>query len=125
MNTEQPISSPTVVPLDERLRTDPNGDGVHWTLEGDGDLNVNLVHLDPGSGVETHGNREVDVVVIVLEGNGRLCLDGTDHALAPNVLAVIPKGTERSISAGLDGLSYLTVHRRRAPLGIRSSRGLT
>jgi quercetin dioxygenase-like cupin family protein len=122
VNIEEPMSSERVFRLDDTLRTDLNGDGVHWTLEGDSDLNVNLVHLDPGSGVETHANREVDVVVIVVEGNGRLCLDGTDHALAPNVLAVIPKGIERSVSAGPDGLSYLTVHRRRAGLGIARSR---
>jgi len=113
----------TVVRLDERLRADPSGSGVHWALEGDHDLNVNLVHLDSGSGIDTHDNRDVDVVMIVLEGSGRLCLDSTDHALAPHVLAVIPKGTERSISAGPDGLSYLTVHRRRAALGIAGSRG--
>jgi quercetin dioxygenase-like cupin family protein len=123
VTTEKPISSAPVVPLDEILHADPNGDGVHWTLEADGDLNVNLVHLDPGSGVETHVNRELDVVVIVLEGNGRLRLDGTDHALAPHVLALMSKGTERSISAGPHGLSYLTVHRRRSPLGITGSQG--
>lgn len=51
VNIEEPMSSERVFRLDETLRTDLNGDGVHWTLEGDSDLNVNLVHLDPGSGV--------------------------------------------------------------------------
>lgn len=111
------MSWPTVVPLDERLGRDL-GDGVQWTLEGDGDLNVNLVHLEPGSGIGNHRNRDVDVVLIVVAGSGEVRCDGIDHALVDHVLAVIPKGVERSIRSGPDGLSYLTVHGRRAPLGI-------
>jgi mannose-6-phosphate isomerase-like protein (cupin superfamily) len=117
VNAEQPMSWPTVVPLTERLGSTA-GDGVHWTLEGEGDLNVNLVHLEPGSSIGTHCNHDVDVVLIVVEGSGKVRCDGLDQALADKVLAVIPKGVERSIRAGPDGLSYLTVHRRRDSLGI-------
>lgn len=111
----------TVVSLDEISRADPSGNGVHWSLATGDDLNANLVHLDPGSGVKAHTNHEVDVVVIVLEGNGRLSIDTTDHDLAPHVLALAVRGSERSISAGPFGLTYLTVHRRRDPLRIAPS----
>jgi len=123
VNAGSSPSSAAVVPLAEILRIDPDGDGVHWTLEAPGDLNVNLVHLDAGSRVETHVNSDLDVVLIVLVGNGRLSVDGTDHVLAPHVLAFVGKGIERSISAGSHGLSYLTVHRRRSALGITASEG--
>lgn len=111
----------TVVSLDEIGRADPSGNGVHWSLATGDDLNANLVHLDPGSGVMAHTNHEVDVVVVVLEGNGRLSIDTTDHDLAPHVLALAVRGSERSISAGPFGLTYLTVHRRRDPLRITPS----
>jgi quercetin dioxygenase-like cupin family protein len=121
VKSDNSSSSATVVSIDEIRRTDPGGNGVHWSLEAGDDLNVNLVHLDPGSGVGAHINHEVDVVVIVLEGNGRLSVDTTDHELASHVLALAVRGSERSISAGPFGLTYLTVHRRRDPLRITPS----
>lgn len=122
MNAQNPpTSSATVVALDRILGASPDGDGVHWSLEPANDLNINLVHLDPGSGVVAHTNHDLDVVVIVLAGTGHLCVDGTDHELLLHVLALAPRGTERSIGAGIHGLTYLTVHRRRGPLGITPS----
>jgi quercetin dioxygenase-like cupin family protein len=121
VTSDNPRSSATVVSIEEIRRTDPGGNGVHWSLAAGDDLNVNLVHLDPRSAVEAHTNHEVDVVLIVLEGNGRLSIAATDHELAPHVLALAVRGSERSISAGPLGLTYLTVHRRRDPLRITPS----
>jgi quercetin dioxygenase-like cupin family protein len=118
VKSENSRSSATVVSLDEIYRTDPDGNGVHWSLEASDDLNVNLVHLDPGSAVEAHTTHEVDVVLIVLEGDGRLSIDATNHELAPHVLALAVRGDRRSISAGPLGVTYLTIHRRRDPLRI-------
>lgn len=122
MDAEHRTFPTTVVNLRERLAADPSGSGVRWTLDPVGDLNVNLVRLDPDAGVETHVNREVDVVLVVVDGSGRLELERTGHDLVPEVLACIPKGTERSIRAGSRGLSYLTMHRRRPPLDISGVR---
>lgn len=107
-----------VVLVDELLHADPHGDGVHWSLTGSDELDMNLVHLDPGSSIAEHRNDAVDVVVVVLTGSGRLRLDGEDHPLVPRSVALAARGTHRSIHAGADGLSYLTVHRHRPPLGI-------
>lgn len=95
-----------------------SGDGVHWTLEPDGDLNANLVRLDPGRSIDEHGNDEVDVLLVVLAGTGHLLVGTQTVALAAHVLTLVPKGERRSIHAGADGLSYLTVHRRRGGLAI-------
>ena len=125
---EQPVSDERLnspgpaVSLDKISRRDPSGDGVRWSLQGGDDLNVNLAHLDPGSHVDSHTNYEVDVVVVVLDGDGRLSIDTTDHELAPHVLALAPRGTERSIGAGPSGLTYLTIHRRRGPLRVTEAR---
>lgn len=112
----------TTVNLREMLAADPRGNGVRWTLDPAGDLNVNLVRLDPGAQIEAHVNSAVDVVIVVLDGSGRIEVGHTGHDLHPEALAYIPKGTERSIHAGPYGLSYVTAHRRRAPLGIAEVR---
>jgi mannose-6-phosphate isomerase-like protein (cupin superfamily) len=106
-----------VVDLD---RLAGSGDGVHWALAGSGDLNANLVRLDPGHAIGEHGNDEVDVLVVVLAGTGRLTVDGEAIDLAPHVAVHVPKGARRSVAAGEQGLAYLTTHRRRGPPGIRS-----
>ena len=119
--TDPESASASAVALDEIIAAQLAGDGVHWSLDAEADLNVNLAHLGPGSRVAAHTNDECDVAVIVLAGSGRLRLDRSDHELAPHVLALAPRGIERSITAEPDGLTYLTVHRRRGPLGIARS----
>ena len=95
------------------------GDGVHWTLETPGELNVNLVHLDPGHAIGEHVNDEVDVVIVVLAGRGELTVDGHGTELAPHVVASVPKGSRRGVRAAEgEGLDYLSIHRRRGALGI-------
>jgi quercetin dioxygenase-like cupin family protein len=95
-----------------------SGDGVHWTLERDSELNANLVRLEPGHVVGQHTNDEVDVVLLVLAGRGHVVLDTTTVTLTPNVVVHLPKGVARAIHAAPDGLAYLTVHRRRGGLAI-------
>lgn len=114
---DQPLPM-AITNVREILAADPSGNGVRWTLGPAADLNVNVVHLDPGAEIEVHVNSEVDVVIFVVDGSGRLEVEHTGHDLHAQTLAWIHKGTERSIRAGPHGLSYLTVHHRRAPLGI-------
>jgi mannose-6-phosphate isomerase-like protein (cupin superfamily) len=100
-----------------------DGDGVHWTLEAPGELNVNLVHLDAGHEIGEHVSEMVDVVIIVLAGRGQLTTDGRSTALTPHVVAHVPRSSRRSVRAAADdGLDYLSIHRRRGPLGIRPTR---
>jgi quercetin dioxygenase-like cupin family protein len=101
------------------------GDGVHWTLSGSADLNANLAHLDAGHEVGEHVNDDVDVLVVVVEGDGELWVDDQRHDLRPTVVAHLPKGARRTIragDAGDAGLTYLTVHRRRDGLAIGPTR---
>lgn len=93
---------------------DAPGDGVHWTLPADGDLNANLVRLEPGHTIGEHLNDEVDVLVLVLAGSGEARVDGAPLALARDQVVLLPSGSRRSIEAGSDGLAYVTVHRRRS-----------
>jgi quercetin dioxygenase-like cupin family protein len=93
--------------------------GVVWSLPHGGDLDVNLVHLQPDDSIGAHVNDEVDVVMTVIAGRGRVSIDGTSHELRSEVLVAVPKGSRREIFAGADGITYLSIHRRRQPLGIR------
>jgi quercetin dioxygenase-like cupin family protein len=68
-------------------------------------------------------NEERDVALVALEGSGLLVVDGDEHALAAGTLAIVPRGANRSVVAGPDGLRCLTVHRRRGGLGLGDFRG--
>jgi quercetin dioxygenase-like cupin family protein len=112
--TAPPTTVATVVDLGA---TDTRGrSGVVWSLPHGGDLDANLVHLGPGAVIEAHHNDEVDVVISVLAGRGRLTVDDAAHLLRGDVLALIPKGSRREVRAGSDGITYLSLHRRRDPV---------
>jgi quercetin dioxygenase-like cupin family protein len=87
--------------------------GALWRLDGE-DLQANLVRLGRGHRIQPHRNDEVDVLMVVVLGQGELSLDGQVHPLAPMVVAHLPKGTVRAIGAVDGPLAYLSVHRRRS-----------
>ena len=71
---------------------------------------------DAGAGPPEHVNGERDVLVVVLAGSATVSADGDEHELAVGEATIIAKGRRRKISAGRNGVRYLSVHRRRAPL---------
>lgn len=93
-------------------------DGAVWSLPHGGDLDANLVRLQPGGEIAAHVNAEVDVVLVVQCGSGELGIDGHRRPLRSDVLALIPRGARRAISAGAQGITYLSIHRRRDRLTI-------
>lgn len=104
--------------------TDTSGhDGVVWSLPHGGDLDANLVHLDAGGVIGAHVNSEVDVAMSVMSGNGALIVEGINHDLSVDVFALIPRGVRREVRAGSEGITYLSIHRRRNPLtiGVRTA----
>ena len=109
---------PVVIDLGS-ARTGPGG--AVWSLPHGGDLDANLVRLEPGAGIGQHVNNDVDVLVFVQSGSGKLIVDGRVEPLGCDHLALIPKATSRSLVAGPAGITYLSVHRRRRPLGITRS----
>lgn len=98
--------------------------GAVWSLPHGGDLDANLVCLAPGGSIGLHVNNEVDVLVLVRSGSGSLHIDDERFDLRDDVVALIPKGTARSIEAGAAGIAYVTVHQQRGPLTI-TPRGMT
>jgi len=93
--------------------------GAIWSLPHGGDLDANLVRLDPGTDIGTHVNDEVDVLLFVQSGSAVLTIDEQPRRLAADHLALVSKGSQRSIVAGDSGISYLSIHRGRGPLRIK------
>ena len=60
----------------------------------------------------THTNERVDVVMVVLSGEGEVWVDGVNTVMVPGTMIVLLKGSERRILATSDELTYLNVHRR-------------
>jgi quercetin dioxygenase-like cupin family protein len=93
--------------------------GVLWKLAESGrQLDANVVRLPPGGAVDPHAEPDLDVLVFVVSGDGTV--DGEDgpQALTAGAVLWLPHGSRRSLAAGADGLSYLTVHRRRPGMRI-------
>lgn len=86
-----------------------------WGLQTE-DLNVNLVVLDADGGVALHTNTEVDVLLVGIDGKGRIEIDGESRDIGPGKALVVPKGSSRSIHCTASHFAYLSCHRRRAGL---------
>ncbi len=89
--------------------------GAVWSLARR-DLNLNLVRFGEGDGVEAHVNPEVDVVGVVIAGEGTLDVDGRVETIRLGDLFYVPKGARRAITAASGDLIYLTCHQARPGL---------
>jgi mannose-6-phosphate isomerase-like protein (cupin superfamily) len=94
------------------------GAGAVWTLREGRDLNANLVRFFRGEGVGEHVNGEVDVLFVGVSGSGVVEVDGREHALRAGILVFAPSGARRATRSESSDFSYLTVHKRRGPVGV-------
>jgi quercetin dioxygenase-like cupin family protein len=96
--------------------------GVLWKLDEPGrQLDANVVRLAPGRSVAPHREPDLDVLLFVVVGSGVLGAGTGDEPrrLTGGAVVWLPHGSTRSLTAGADGLAYLTVHRRRPGMRIR------
>lgn len=77
-------------------------------------LNATFLSWRDGHEIAAHVNNEVDVVMIVISGEGEVEVDGKTQTLKPGSLVVLPKGTERAVRARSTPFSYVNVHQRRS-----------
>ena len=107
------------------LAAEAAGAGVLWKHTAAGrQLDANVVRLAPGARVGLHAEPELDVLLLVAGGAGALVSgSGRRTELRPGVLVSLPRGSARSLEAGPEGVSYLTVHRRRPGMQIRRAGG--
>ncbi|WP_410790623.1 cupin domain-containing protein [Kribbella sp. C-35] len=104
----------------ELTETSPVPSGARWTLAEPGrQLDANLIHLPAGQRVDTHTEPDLDVVLIVVAGCGIVGAPDGDQNIAEGNIVWLPRGSTRNLRAGDNGLSYMTVHRRRPGLQIK------
>lgn len=90
---------------------------VAWRLPvRERDLDSNIIVLPPGGVIEFHDGPELDVLVYILGGGGRLGTERGDIDLRPGAVLWMPRRSRRRISAGDKGLRYMTVHKHREAL---------
>ncbi len=95
---------------------------VLWKLTETGrQLDANVVRLPPHRSIAPHMEPDLDVLVLVVSGSGVM----GDERVSEGKLLWLPHGSTRSITAGEDGLTYLTVHRRRPGMQIRPHGSVT
>ena len=98
-------------------RADAAGAGVAWKLQmRERDLDSNVITLAPGAAIGAHYGPDLDVLIHVLSGSGRLATELGAIELRPGALLWLPRRSRREFTAGPDGLMYLTVHQRRQAL---------
>jgi uncharacterized protein (DUF2249 family)/quercetin dioxygenase-like cupin family protein len=98
-------------------RAEPDATGAVWKLEArDRDLDSNVIALPAGGGIDSHAGPDLDVLIHVLSGSGRLTTEAGAVDLFPGALLWLPRRSRRQFAAGPDGLRYLTVHQRRQAL---------
>ncbi|GGY41264.1 cupin domain-containing protein [Streptomyces djakartensis] len=98
--------------------------GALWRLAEPGrQLDANLVRIPPGGRIGAHTEPDLDVLLLVVAGDGALDRAADPQPLAPGSLVWLPRGSARGLVAGSGGLSYVTVHRRRPGMQIGTRPG--
>src|ERR1039458_274051 len=115
-------SLPRVLADTRQLAADseaPDAAGAVWKLGmRQRDLDSNVIRLQPGATIDSHVGPDLDVIVLVLSGDGQVGTELGTVGLHAGALAWLPRRSRRQISAGPQGLTYLTVHKRRQALAL-------
>lgn len=97
--------------------------GAVWKLQvRERDLDANIIALPGGGTIDAHTGPDLDVLIHVLDGAGQLTTERGTMDLRPGELVWLPRRSRRQLSAGSEGLRYLTVHQRRQSLVLDTSR---
>ena len=97
----------------------PDAAGAIWTLDvSQRHLDANIIYLQTYGRIAAHTGPDLDVLMHVLAGAGRLTTEADRVTLRAGALVWLPRRSQRSITAGPTGLRYLTVHPRRPALSI-------
>lgn len=103
--------------VDNAAEVSETGSTVAWRLQArERDLDSNIIALPPDGVIEPHTGPDLDVLIYVVSGSGELGTEGDPIELTTGALVWLPRHSRRRLSAGADGLRYLTVHRRRQAL---------
>ena len=84
----------------------PDAAGAVWKLGmRQRDLDSNVIRLQPGATIDSHVGPDLDVIVLVLSGDGQVGTELGPVDLRAGALAWLPRRSRRQISAGAQGLT--------------------
>ena len=89
--------------------------GPIWSMNSE-QLNINVLRFGTGEGIPPHINNEVDVLIVIVEGEGVLTLGNEERPIRTGEATLIPRGARRAIRCTSGTLAYLSCHRRRGGL---------
>jgi quercetin dioxygenase-like cupin family protein len=92
-----------------------HGRGPQWGTETE-QLNATILSWENGRGLEAHINHELDVVLVILEGQGEAFIEDEKISLHAGMVVPIARGLVRAINATSERLTYASIHRRRPGL---------
>ena len=95
------------------------GEGSLWGVASE-DLNATLVTWRANQSTPEHVNDEGDVLVVLIDGSATIRIDDLEHAVRAPAAVIIPKQSLRRITAGDDGVRYVSAHVVRPSLQINS-----
>lgn len=96
--------------------------GSVWQLEpGARDLDANIIALPPHDEIELHVGPDLDVLILIIQGSGKLQTELDVIPLDQGMLLWLPRKSHRRFSAGPNGLQYFTVHQRKPTLNITAA----
>ncbi|WP_327102926.1 DUF2249 domain-containing protein [Nonomuraea glycinis] len=108
---------PRILVDTDRFTAEADVTGAAWKLQvRERDLDSDIVALTPGGTIEAHTGPNLDVLIHVLAGSGRLTTELGGIDLEPGALLWLPRRARRQFTAGPDGLRYLAVRQRRQAL---------
>jgi quercetin dioxygenase-like cupin family protein len=109
------MKAPPLLVKGHELLADSTRAGTQSGHAGE-EMNITLLSWPAGQGVAPHVNEEVEVVIIVITGSGRVTVDETEFEVNAGDALLVPKGCRRAIGSTSDGFAYFSVHRRRPGL---------
>lgn len=95
------------------------GRGPVWGGEST-DLNATLLEWPAGEGPVEHVNDQLDVLYVIVAGSATLTVDGEPRKLGTGGVTIVEKGARRALVAGPGGVRYVTAHKRRGGLQLKS-----
>lgn len=99
---------------------DPAAAGAVWRLAEPGrQVDANVVRILPERHIDPHTEPDLDVLLLVVAGEGTMITSEGECPLSEGSLVWLPHGSTRGLVGGERGMAYLTVHRRRPGMRIR------
>ncbi|NDJ89523.1 DUF2249 domain-containing protein [Mycolicibacter kumamotonensis] len=101
---------------------EPDPAGVVWKLDVQSrEIDADVTSLSAGQDTGMHVGPEIDALIHVLSGSGRLTTELGTVDLTSGALLWMPRRSRRQFISGPDGLRYLTIHQKRQFLNLMAT----